>query len=90
MSHARSLYVVLVLGCFGVANISLLAPSNALAAPTQVKGEERPKAQNGSDLRELQQVFGNSPVTILYGGGAVEGVRIIDVVEIFGSSTCGS
>jgi hypothetical protein len=47
------------------------------------KADEKPKAQNAADLKALQQVFGNKPVTIL-GSSPVEGAQITDVVEVFG------
>jgi hypothetical protein len=48
------------------------------------KADEKAKAQNVADLRELQRIFGDNPVTILANSGPVEGVRIIDVVTVFG------
>src|SRR4051794_22893303 len=60
------------------------ARAEAPTPPRPPKADENQKARNATDLKELQQVFGNNPVTILASPGTVEGVRIIDVVTVFG------
>jgi hypothetical protein len=69
---------------FPVARAAPVPPSD------RTKGEEKLKAQNAKDLKELQKVFGNNPVTILYSPHnyaapwSVEGAQITDVVEALG------
>jgi hypothetical protein len=61
------------------------ARAEALKPPSEPPGaEENAKAQNVADLKELQRIFGGNPVTILANPATVEGVRITDVVSIFG------
>jgi hypothetical protein len=82
----------LALTLVGLPGHSGRSSAAALAAP-QPGGrqtEEKSKAKNAKDLKELQRVFGKKPVTILYSthntpaAWSVEGARIIDVIEVFG------
>lgn len=84
---SRKCSALLVVGAFVLGGTAGPLASMARAAPApqqeQIKSDEKTKAQNLKDLKALQEVFGNNPVTIFY-GAVVESVRIIDVIEVFG------
>jgi hypothetical protein len=76
-----------LVGVLALAALAIPGTSSRSAPPPRatfepkLKGE---KARNATDVNVLRQVFGNNPVTILASPGTVEGVRIVDVVDLFG------